>query len=49
MTKKTLDIFGTRPSVRKISFCYRVANHGYLLSTCPGNYIKLKTILSHLV
>ena len=37
--KNTLKIFGPRTWCTKKSFGYRVAHHGYLLTSCPGQYI----------
>ena len=38
--KKTLKIFGPRTWCEKKPFGHRIAHHGYLLMSCPGQYIN---------
>ena len=40
-TKKALKTFSPKTWCMKKPFCYRVAHHGYLLTSCPGLYNKL--------
>ena len=39
--KKALKIFSPRTWCAKKLFGYRVAHHGYLLTCCPGDILKL--------